>query len=243
MSHIYKLIGCEILFREMCLCASKSINIIDFQFMPKGLHDMGKEKMAAKLQEEINKVDENKYEAILICYGLCNYGIAGLHSKIPLVIPRAHDCITLLMGSKEKYSEYFNNNPGTYFKSTGWIERNTSPNEDENSITTQLGMNINFDEYDEETVEYLKETLGNWVKNYSKYTYIDTGMGSFPLYEELTAEEAKNRNWTYERITGDICLIQDLMDGNWDSDKFLFVPPLNKITVTYGDDIISYESL
>lgn len=246
MSHVYKLIGCEIMFREICLCAAKSSNIIDLQFMPKNLHDIGKEKMSAMLQEEINKVDIDRYEAILLCYGLCNYGVAGLYSKIPLVIPRAHDCITLLLGSKERYSDYFNNNPGTFFKSTGWIERDVNPSATDESVTSQLGMNINFDDYDEETAEYLKETLGDWGKNYTKYTYIDTGTGNSDLYEkykEATMAEAKSRNWDFEKIEGDICLIQDLMDGNWHSDKFLVVPPLNKISATYGDDIISCEAM
>ena len=218
--------------------------------MPKNLHDIGKEKMSAALQEEIDKIDDtsNRYEAILLCYGLCNYGIAGLHSKIPLVIPKAHDCITLLLGSKEKYKEYFNNNPGTFFKSTGWIERDANPNATGDSITSQLGINIdeNSDDYDDETIEYLKEMLGNWVKNYSKYTYIDTGTGNFDLHEkyrESVSEEAKGRNWEFEKIIGDISLIQELMDGDWDSDKFLFVPPLNKISAAYGEDIILCESL
>ena len=34
----YKVIACEIMFREVCLCASKSKNIVDTVFMPKGLH-------------------------------------------------------------------------------------------------------------------------------------------------------------------------------------------------------------
>ena len=159
------------MFREICLCASKSINIVDLEFMPKGLHDIGEEKMSAVLQDKINSVDTNKYEAVLMCYGLCNYGTKGLYSKLPIVIPKAHDCITLLMGSKEKYKDYFFNNPGTFFKSSGWIERDINPNETENSVTAKLGMNKNFDEYDEDDAEYLKEMLGDWLENYSKKLY------------------------------------------------------------------------
>ena len=243
MNPRYKLIGCEIMFREICLCASKSTNIIDLEFMPKGLHDIGETKMSALLQEKIDSVDANKYEAVLMCYGLCNYGTKGLHAKIPMVIPKAHDCITLLMGSKEKYNDYFFNNPGTFFKSSGWIERDINPNETENSVTANLGMNKNFDEYDEEEAEYLKEMLGDWLQNYSKYTFIDTGTGNFSLYEQSIAEQAKNKNWDFEKINGDVSIIQDLMDGNWGSDKFLVIPPLNKIIFTHGNDILSYESL
>ena len=91
MRQTYKLIGCEILFREICACASVSANVIDIEIMPKGLHDVGEEKMSAMLQARIDAVDADKYDAILLCYGLCNYGTKGLHAALPMVIPRAHD--------------------------------------------------------------------------------------------------------------------------------------------------------
>jgi len=38
------------------------------------------------------------------------------------VVPRAHDCITLLLGSKERYAKLFGERPGTYWYSAGWLE-------------------------------------------------------------------------------------------------------------------------
>ena len=40
-----------------------------------------------------------------------------------LVLPRAHDCITLLMGSRSEFESYFQDHPGVYYRSTGWVER------------------------------------------------------------------------------------------------------------------------
>ena len=159
MKHLYKLIGCEILFREICHCASISENVVDLEFMPKGLHDIGEEKMSARLQERIDAVDTDKYEAILLCYGLCNYGTKGLQSSLPIVLPRAHDCITLLMGSKERYKDYFFGNPGTLFMSSGWIERARDPEEVENSVTAKFGMRGDFSDYDDDDAAYLREIL------------------------------------------------------------------------------------
>ncbi len=48
----YKLITCEILFREVCVCASKCKNIIDITYMPKGLHDIGERRMSERLQKD-----------------------------------------------------------------------------------------------------------------------------------------------------------------------------------------------
>jgi hypothetical protein len=239
----YKLITCEILFREISLCASMCNNIIDVQVMPKGLHDIGEKSMREKLQTEIDSVDSDKYEAILLCYGLCNNGIRGLHSKLPLVVPKAHDCITLLLGSKEAYNEYFYNNPGTYFKSSGWIERDVNPNQTENSITSQLGMNKTYrqyvEQYGEENAEYLMEMLGDWLKNYKKMTYINTRTGNPEVYRNLAKQQARENKWEYEEIEGNTGLILRLMEGDWNNDEFLYVPPSYTIEPTHENDIIS----
>jgi hypothetical protein len=240
----YKLISCEIMFREICFCASKCKNIIDITFMPKGLHDLGDKKMLEQLQGELDKVDALKYDAILLGYGLCNNGIKGLHSSLPIIVPKAHDCITLLLGSKEKYNDYFHNNPGTFYKSPGWIERDTNPNETEQSITSQLGMDKTYQDYvaqyGEENAEYLMEMLGGWFKNYKKITYIDTKTGDFEHYKELTKLQADENQWEYEEVEGDTNLIFRLLNGDWNTHDFLIVPPNNTVEPTYAKDIISY---
>jgi hypothetical protein len=97
---------------------------VDLEFLPKGLHDLGRKPMAAKIQEAVDRTPEGVYDAILLGYGLCGNGLDGLTARhTRLVLPRAHDCIALLMGSRERYQAYFEHNPGTYYRSTGWLER------------------------------------------------------------------------------------------------------------------------
>jgi hypothetical protein len=156
--------------------------MIDPVFMGKGLHNLCDGKMRELLQAEIDKVDAGQYEGILLGYGLCNNGTRDLHASIPLIIPKAHDCITILLGSKEKYRDFFNKNPGTYYLSPGWIERNTDRYEGEQSIPQQLGL-ATYEEYvakyGEEDAQYIMETLGGGLQQYSKLAYIDTGIGDF----------------------------------------------------------------
>ena len=104
--HRYMMIACAVLARECYHCAAISKNLIDLTILKQGLHDIGEKKMSSALQREIDAVDIEKYEAILLAYGLCNNGIRNLRSDLPLVVPRAHDCITLLMGSKEDYLKF-----------------------------------------------------------------------------------------------------------------------------------------
>ncbi|MBM3238080.1 DUF1638 domain-containing protein [Candidatus Poribacteria bacterium] len=119
---LLKMIACEIAFREMCMAAARSVNLIDFEFFTQGYHDnpdIGR----ALIQEKIDSVENGKYDAILLGYALCNNMLVGLTTHhIPLVIPRAHDCITFFLGSKERYMECYTSRPGTYYYTSGWLE-------------------------------------------------------------------------------------------------------------------------
>src|SRR5262249_55435793 len=58
-----KLISCEVLYREMCAVIARSPNEVDVEFLPKGLHDIGCSSMRKRLQDAIDKVDAEQYEA------------------------------------------------------------------------------------------------------------------------------------------------------------------------------------
>jgi len=66
-----KLTACEIFYREFCSVVARSPNTVDVEFLPKGLHDIGSEGMQARLQAALERVDDPRYEAVLLGYGLC----------------------------------------------------------------------------------------------------------------------------------------------------------------------------
>jgi hypothetical protein len=237
----YMLISCAVLARESYYCAAISKNIIDVLLLEQGLHDIGEEKMSAELQKTIDAVDPEKFDAILLGYGLCNNGVRGLHANLPLVIPRAHDCITLLMGSKERYREYFDNNPGTYYKSTGWIERCVHNLDNPESTTRQMGMETYeeyVEKYGEENAKFLMETLEGGLNHYDKLTYIDPADGKFPDYRNDEKECAKERDWTFVEYQGNTGLLLQMVNGDWDEEDFLVLQPGENIIPTYDDKII-----
>jgi hypothetical protein len=139
------------------------------------------------LQDEIDSVESGKdyhtnetrlgspymkddFEAVLIGYGLCSNGIVGIRSnKYKLVIPRAHDCITFLLGSKEKYAKCFADMPGTFWYTMSWIECGAAAGSDYLEAEIQYYKEKG---YDDEDIEYLMETSRSWVKNYSTAAYI-----------------------------------------------------------------------
>lgn len=243
-----KLISCEIFYREVCAVVSRSHHTIDVEFMPKGLHDIGCASMLERLQAALDRVDESKYKAVLFGYGLCNNGIIGMTARsIPIVLPRAHDCITVFFGSGEKYLEYFHSNPGTYYKTTGWIERGEDAGElRQLSITHQIGMDRSFEElvekYGEDNAKYLYDQLCNYVRNYGQLTFIEMGVESNGRFEQSVREDAAARGWKFDKVRGDISMLQRLVDGDWNEKEFLVVQPGQRVTVTYEDGIIGSSS-
>jgi hypothetical protein len=108
-----KLIACEIMYREICAAISRSPNQVDVEFLPKGLHDLASAGMRERLQAALDAVEESKYEAVALGYALCGTGLVGLTARgRPVVLPRAHDCITLFLGGRQRYLDYFNSHPG-----------------------------------------------------------------------------------------------------------------------------------
>lgn len=233
------LITCEIFFREVCYFAAKSEEILDVIFLPKGLHDLGGEKMREILQKEIDKADEKDYSRIILGYALCNNGTVSLMAeKTPIIIPRAHDCITVFLGSKEKYQEYFFKNPGTYFHTSGWIERGEPEGQ---YFDSQLGpkqlLEDYIKKYGEENGRYLWKTL-NPEKNYSKIAYIYLDIPVLPDFHDLSKKVANEKNWKWEEIKGDPKLFEKLISGPYNKGEFLIVPPHHKIIATNNENII-----
>ncbi len=239
-----KLIACEILYREFCAAVARSTNRVDVEFLPKGLHDVGRDGMFARIKEALENVDESQYDAVLLGYALCSNGIVGLAARsIPLVVARAHDCISLLLGSKERYLEYFHGHPGVYYKSSGWIERGDELEQlAHDSIQQTAGMNQAYEDlvkkYGEENARFLNEKLCDMTRNYTGLTYIEMGIEPDDRFERQSRKEAAQRGWKYEKLLGDMSLIQALINGPWDDERFLVVRPGQQVAAGFDDRII-----
>ena len=239
-----KLIACEIFHRELCAAVARSPNRVDIEFLPKGLHDIGQAGMSARLGEALASVDASQYDAVVLGYALCSNGVLGLSAPgIPLVIPRAHDCITLFLGSKERYLDYFQSHPGVYFKTTGWIERGEELSQyPQDAIQHQTGMMQTYEDlvakYGEDNARFLYEQLCDMTHNYSAITYIEMGVEPDDRFERRAREEAAERGWKFEKLAGDMTLIRQLVDGPWDAERFLVVPPGSRVAASYDERII-----
>lgn len=240
-------IVCEVFHREACAAAAQSRLRVDLEFLPKSLHDIGEEAMSARLQATIDHALQSRSadeqpDAIVLLYGLCNNGICGLHAPVPLVVARAHDCITLLLGSRERYEAHFAANPGTFYKSSGWIERDSDPNDNPASVTSRLGLSRNYaelvEQFGEDNAQYLMETMGDWLKNYKRLCLICTGVGPEDDYRRACRALANEKGWLFDEVAGDTGLIERLLNGEWDERECLVLPPGQRIAASHEEGVI-----
>ncbi len=232
-----KAIVCEVLAREFYLCASKSKNVVDILFMDKALHD-DPEVLKEELQRKITLASSEGYQAVVLGYGLCSNGTLGLMAgEVPLVIPRAHDCVTLFLGSKERYMGEFFRCPGTYYYTPGWIERRGK--EMERKLQgTENQYEEWVEKFGEANAQYLQEVMGDWVGNYTRAMYIETGCAEKEKYVQEVRAIAEEREWLFEELQGDLSLIQKLLDGEWEEKDFLVVPPFKTISTSHDSSIL-----
>ena len=239
-----KVVACEVVFRHVCYAAAQSRHIVDTAFIARDLHNYPDELRTA-VQTEIDKGGE--YDAIVLGYGLCSNGAAYVYARdVPVVLPRVHDCVSLFLGSKQRYDAAFAGDPGTYYYSLGWIER-AGAKVERTTAESQADYDRIYSEYcekyGEESAGYLMETLHTWWKNYTRAGFISTGL---PGIEEIEAE-ARARSagvgaeygWEFEDIPGDAGFFQRMLEETWPADEYVVARPGEQIVPVYDDRVVA----
>ena len=182
-------------------------------------------------------LESSEFDAILIGYGLCSNGIENIVARqTPLVVMRGHDCITFLLGSKERYKEYFDAHPGTYWYSPGWIEDHVPPGKER----YQLIYNDYVAKYGEDNAQYLMEMEQSWFKQYTNAAYVGL-FGDYQAYKDFTKQCAEWLGWGYDELQGDPSLAKRFVEGQWDSEDFLLVPPGHRIRASHDERVVRTE--
>jgi len=238
----YKVLCCEVFTRELKHLAEKVQYELDIEYLPKGLHDLGQEKMLARMQEAVDAASGRGFDAILLVYGLCNNGINGLVARdTPIVVPRAHDCITLFLGGRGIYAREFESRPGTYYRTTGWIEHESAEGAGDETIQQKLGLFMKYEElvekYGEDNARYIQETMGSGVQHYDRLGFIRMGVAGEEEFQETARKEALEKGWAFEVIEGSMNILLKLVSGQWDED-FLILEPGRAVRACYTDAVI-----
>ncbi|HWR05565.1 DUF1638 domain-containing protein [Sporomusa sp.] len=166
------------------------------------------DKLRSVLQEALSRA--SNVDQVLLVMGYCGNAILGLKpAGFRLVVPRADDCLTMLLGSQQKRTEVQRTMP-TYFFSSGWL------------ASWEQMERTTFEEYERTIKRYGKEKADKILritfKHYKRVGVIDTG--EFPL-DELMAKaqvHADFLNLKCEAIPGTLGYLKKFLTGPWDND-------------------------
>ena len=239
----FKFLTCEVFARQAYSIAASAPAVIDIELVDKGLHDTP-DILRQELQKRLDALPDDRYDAILLGYGLCSNATVGIRcDKAKMVIPRTHDCIAVCLGSRERYDHEFREHPGTFWYTPDYLERGGSAgaitmgaSDDDRKMTEVYAEYV--DKYGRDNADYLMEALGAWRENYERSVYIDTPEVNAPDYRPQVRERAARRDWAFVEMAGSLVMLRDLLLGNWDEERFLVLAPGETLAPTYAPNVM-----
>lgn len=194
-------------------------------FMDYGLHRVPT-KMTWTVQEAIDAIVEPSL--IVLGYGLCGNGMQGIKArKHTLLIPRADDCIAILLGSYKRYIQEFEATPGTYYLTKGWLEAGSDPLKEYHEIVEKYGA---------EDADWI---MDQQYQHYNRVCFVAHNQADLDQYRPRAKEVADfcAERWgmRYEEILGSDIYVRRLVEISADidnaDDEFLIIQPGGKISM------------
>jgi hypothetical protein len=228
-------IACAVLEDEVRHFIRDLSHVRDLIILPQGLHNEPA-RLRRDLQAAVDQAEARAdIEAIALVYGLCSRGVENLrHPRCPLVLARAHDCVTLFLGDKERYAAQMRDHPGTYWYSPGWIKSHAPPGPDRTALLRQEYSR----RFAPDEVDYLMEVEQQGLAHYDRAAYVDLGIGDAETGRDYARRCADCLGWSFEQVPGNASLLRDLLSGSWDESRFLIVPPNHLIALSADERII-----
>lgn len=228
-------LACGVLEEEVRHFARKSPQLVSIRVMESGLHDTP-ERLRSELQRNIDEIEATENcDAIALVYGLCSCGTENLVTRTcRLVMARAHDCITLLLGSKERYASYQKFQPGTYWYSPGWNKNMNVPGKDRYEKLYRRYL----EKFGKDNAEYLIEADKEGLSNYNCAAYVDLGVGDSEKEARYCRDCAQWMGWDHVHLKSDQKLLRDLLCGAWDDQRFLVLEPGETFRFSIDENVI-----
>lgn len=228
-------VACRVLEHEVAALAGRSSHIVRHESFEMGLHDQPLT-LRTKLAGAIARAEADPaVEAIVLVYGLCGLALVDLAPlRCPLVVARAHDCLTLFLGSKERYAETMRREPGTYWYAPGWNREKRVPGPDR-----EANLRAKYAErFDAEEVNALLDMERESFALHTTAGYTDLRMPGDDVQSDYAKSCAQSLGWKFVTHPGDRTLLHDLLHGPWDDRRFLVVPPGRRITHSPDENIV-----
>ncbi len=210
------IVACNTLADEVNLALKSTGTTHPVYWIDSKLH-VKPEQLKEQIQAAIDRI--SNVTTIILAFGFCGNGLAGIRSKSArLILPRAEDCISLLLGSQELRSALSKEAP-RYFFTRGWIES-------EHNLAGEF-------EYCVKKFGYKRglRIMRTMLKHYRYLTLIDTQAYDVTLYKTRIDRLAGELGIGSETVKGSQRFFEKLLLGPWD-EEFIVTDPGEPIRFT-----------
>ena len=184
------LVACAV-FRNLLENLLPDDLVAEVTFLDYGLHAVPKNLRIA-VQEALDVLE--KPSLVVLGYGLCGNGLDGIQAgKHTLLIPRTDDCIAIFLGSYAAYRREFDENPGTYYLTKGWLESGSDPLREYEQMKENYGK---------ETADWLMDTQ---YQNYHRLLFVSHTQEDLDAYSpraRLVGDYMSRWGVRYEEVSG-----------------------------------------
>ena len=234
-------IACRVFTRELSAAVAKCAHPVEVSWLPQGLHDTP-DLLRARINGTIDAIERadaeaparRRLDAIVLCYGLCGGGLDGVRAgRLPLVVPRADDCIGILLGSQKRYLDYLAARAGIYWYTPGWIEYADTPSR----VYYDAKLRDYTARFGAENAQWLLEQENTWIGAYESGIYIAPPACPSGAFEAFAQDAARTYGWRFETVLGSAGWLEALLSGGWDARRFAVCPPGETLSRTYGPQI------
>lgn len=178
-----------------------------------GLHD-NPALLRKAIQEQMDRIDN--VDTIYMALGFCGNALLGIKSvQARLIIPRADDCISLLLGSYELRRQ-ISAEAGTYFLTKGWLDG-------ESNLLTEYERCVG--KYGPERALKVMKTL---MGHYRRLMVIDTKAYALEDILNRTIAFAQKIGMKHAQFPGSLRFLKKLLLGPWD-EEFIILEPGNEL--------------
>ncbi|AFV03039.1 hypothetical protein UNSWDHB_494 [Dehalobacter sp. UNSWDHB] len=208
------IVACQTIKHELNLAISETKVEYPIVFVDSGLH-IYPDKLRLAIQDTVNRIDH--VDTILMAFGYCGNGLLGIKAETArLIIPKAHDCISLLLGSNETRQKIMKE-AGTYFLTKGWLEYERNILADFEGCVQRHGQ--------KRALEVMKTLL----HHYQRLMVIDTKAYESSDILKTTQKFADTIGLRHEEYPGSMRFLNKLLTGPWD-EEFIILEQGQKMT-------------
>jgi hypothetical protein len=209
-----RIVACRTIADELHLACREAGCDLPVSWVESGLHNWP-DRLRTRIQQVLDEVSD--VDRVLLAFGYCGNSVVGLTvGEFELIVPRADDCISLMLGSCARREEV-SAEKATYFLTPGYLEHESNIWSEYQAFAARRGHAL---------ADQIYATL---LAHYRRLGIIDTGSFDVAGFVERTQPIAAAFKLDHEVIAGTTQYLRRLLTGPWD-EGFIRIGPRETLT-------------